>query len=280
MREKARRALEAARNIHPMDLPRTADGVTLGMGVIKQEEIDDEFVVFAGRTKVFRPGATSSPAPPLAPSMVMTNSNSSGGGRSPDDTHIVRGQVGEWVARQEPYVGFDPHYVPPLEPPPHPPPHQQHPQHHQHLNQHHQYQQQQYTTYAPEQPQYSLEAVHPIPQYMTTPYPYSQPSLPPQPPPTSISSSSTTTPALSLHGSHVPPPLHHHHPHPQYQHQQQQQQQHEDLANFRSYAAAALAPQTELSQLGLAANGSRVNETWMSFMHQNSSMLDGVSAER
>ena len=267
MREKAHRALEAARNVHPMDLPRAADGVALGMGVIKQEEVDDELAVYAGRTKVFRPNSTTSPAPRLAPSMTMTKSSSSGSGLSPDGTHIVHGQVGEWVANQEPYVGYDPHYVPSIEPPPHPPPHQQHHQHQQHLHQH-QYQQQQYNTYAPEQPQYNLEAMHPIPQY--TPYPYSQPQPPAQPLHSSLSSSTTMTPALSLHGSHVPPPHHHQ----QHHHQQQQ-----DLAEFRSYAAAALAPQTELSQLGLAANGSRVNEAWMSFMHQHS-RLDGASVER
>jgi hypothetical protein len=290
MRVKARRALELARNIHPLDLPRPVDGVALGMGIVKQEEIDDEFAVFAGRTKVFRPGATSSPVGQLAPPMMTTNSSSSGGGQSPAEAHVEHGQVGEWLARQEPYVGYDPHYNPPIEPPPHPPlpplhqqhhqQHQQHPQHHQHhqhlqqhQHQHHQYQQQ-YTTYAPEQPQYTLEATHPVPQYLTTSYPYSQQSLPPppQPPHSSLSSSSTaTTSTLSHHGSHVPlPPPHH-------LQQLQRQQQHEDLAELRSYAAAALAaPQTELSELGLAANGSRVNETWMSFMHQHSSLLDGA----
>ena len=80
MGEKARRALETARNIHPPgSSTRAADGVALGMGIIKKEEIDDEFAVFAGRTKVFRPGATSSPVP-QAPPMMMTNSSSSGGG--------------------------------------------------------------------------------------------------------------------------------------------------------------------------------------------------------
>jgi hypothetical protein len=292
MKEKAHRAFEVARSIHPLDLPRPVDGVALGMGIVKQEEIDDEFAVFAGRTKVFRPGATSSSAGQLAPPMMTTNSSSSGGGQSPAEAHVP-GQVGEWLARQEPYVGYDPHYVPPIEPPPHPPlptshqqhhqqyqQHSQHHQHHQHpqQHQHHQYQQQ-YTTYAPEQPQYSLEATHPVPQYLTAPYPYSQQSLPPpppQPPHSSLSSSSAaTTSTLSLHGSHVPlpPPPHHH------LQQLQRQQQHEDLAELRSYAAAALAaPQTELSQLGLAANGSRVNETWMSFMHQHSNLLDGPGA--
>lgn len=280
MREKARSALEAAQNIHPLDLPRAADGVALGMGIIKKEEIDDEFTVFAGRTKVFRPGATSLPAP-QAPPMMMTNSSSSGGGVSPDEAHVGHAQVGEWLSRQVPYVGYDPHYVPPIEPPPHPPlsaPHQQNPQRHQHhqqphqhQHQHHQYHQQQYPTYAPEQPQYTLEATHSIPQYMTTSYPYSQQPLPPQPPHSSLTSSSTstTTPSpLGLHGSHALP---HHHPQHQHQHHP------EDLAELRSYAAVALAPQTELSQLGLAANGSRVNETWMSFMHQHSGLLNGSS---
>ena len=275
MREKARYALETARNIHPLDVP---DGVALGMD-IKKEEIDNEFAVFAGRTKVFRPGATSLPAPQAHP-MMTTNSSSSGGGVSPDEAQVEHAQVGEWLSRQVPYVGHDPYYVPPIEPPPHPPfsaPHQQNPQRHQHhqhphqhQHQHHQYHQQQYTTYAPEQPQYTVEATHSIPQYVTTSYPYSQQPLPPPQPPHSLLSSSSTTTAspLSLHGSHAPP---HHH-------QQHQHQHHpEDLAELRSYAAAALAPQTELSQLGLAANGSRVNETWMSFMHQHSGLLDGPS---
>jgi hypothetical protein len=281
MREKAHRALEAARNIRPLDLPRAADGVALGMGIIKQEEIDDEFAVFAGRTKVFRPGATSSSAAQPALPMVMTNSCGGGDGQSPDEAQVGHAQVGEWLARQEPYVGYDPH---PIEAASHPPlpvshqqhhqQHQQHQQPHQHQHQHHQYHQQQYTTYAPEQPQYTLEAMNPIPQYMTTPYPYSQPCLvppPPRPPYSSLSSSSTTTTTTTsalnrLRGSHVPPPPPHH------QHQQHQ------LAELRSYAAVALAPQTELSELGLAANGSRVNETWMSFMHQHSGLLDGASA--
>ena len=198
------------------------------------------------------------------------------------DMSDMRVQVGEWLERQEPYVGYDPHYVPPIEPPPHPlpAPHQQHQQHyqhhqhpHQHQHQHHQYHQQQYTTYAPEQPQYTLEATHSIPQYMATSYPYSQrPLPPPQPPQSSLSSSTTSTataPPLSLHGPHVPAPPPHHHP--QHQHHP------EDLAELRGYAAAALAPQTELSQLGLAANGSRVNDTWMSFMHQHSGLLNGGS---
>src|SRR5258708_4308657 len=281
MREKACRALEAARSIHPMDLPRAADGVALGMGIIKKEEIDDDFAAFAGRTKVFRPGATSSTAsqPPLP--MMMSNSSSSGSGMSPDENYVGHAHVGEWLARQEQYVGSEPHYVPPIEPPPHPPfsaPHQQHQQHqqhhrhhqhpHQHQHQHQHYHQQQYTTYAPEQPQYALEATHSIPQYMATSYPYSQHPLPPsQLSHSSLSSSSNTTTAL--HGSHAPPPSHHHHP--------QHQQQHHPEDPALSYAAAALAPQTELSQLGLAANGSRVNETWMSFVHQHSGLLPGNS---
>ncbi|KAI0277477.1 fungal-specific transcription factor domain-containing protein [Russula aff. rugulosa BPL654] len=259
MGEKARRALEAARNIHPLDLPRAADSVALGMGIVKKEEIDDEFAVFAGRTKVFRPGATSLPAPQALP-VMMTNSSGSGDGMSPDEAHVGHAQV---------------------EPPPHPlsAPHQQHPQHHQHhqhphqhQHQHHQYHQQQYSTYAPEQPQYTLEATHSIPQYMTTSYAYSQrPLPPPQPPHSSLSSTTSTASPLGLHGSHAPAPPPHHHPQHQHQHHP------EDLAELRSYAAAALAPQTELSQLGLAANGSRVNETWMSFMHQHSGLLNGGS---
>jgi hypothetical protein len=110
---------------------------------------------------------------------------------------------------------------------------------------------------------------------MTTSYPYSQRPLPPsQPPHSSLSStttSTTTASPLRLHGSHVPGPPPNHHPQHQHQHHP------EDLAELRSYAAVALVPQTELSQLGLAANGSRVNETWMSFMHQHSGLLNDGS---
>ena len=59
MREKAHRAMAAAR-----DPNRLVQGDNLARG---GKEEDDEFTVFAGRTKVFRPGATSSPvAPPAA----------------------------------------------------------------------------------------------------------------------------------------------------------------------------------------------------------------------
>jgi hypothetical protein len=172
------------------------------------------------------------------------------GGAPPDEAHAAHAQqphvaqnhqgqsiLGDWLIQQEQIVGDDPHYVAPIEPPP-PAPH----------HQHHQF------GYPPEQPQYTLEAVPPLPQYMPASYQYAPPpphpahaQLPPPHPPSS---------SVGLHG---PPGPHH-----------------EELVELRrSYAAAALAPQTELSQLGLAANGSRVNETWMSFMHQHSGMLNG-----
>lgn len=225
MREKAHRASAAARNTphHPH-----ADGAVWG---VKQEEVDDEFAVFAGRTKVFRPGGGPPPAANLQAPVSL--------GPNPDSAHAQaqdeQGQsmLGEWLARQEQCVGYDPHYVAPIEPPP-PTPH----------HQHHQY------GIAPEQPQYTLEVAPPLQQYITPPYAYTSPphSQPPPhsgplPPPSSSSSSL---------GPHGPPG--------------------EELAELRrSYAAAALAPQTELTQLGFVSSGSRMNETWMSFM------LDGGS---
>jgi hypothetical protein len=230
MREKARRALATARNSPPH-----LHGDSAAWG-IKQEEIDDEFTVFAGRTKVFRPGGGP---PPVANPQASMNL-----GPTPDDHAAHQAQVrgaqvqstlGEWLAQQEQYVGCDPHYIAPIEPPP-PAPHHQH---------------QQYG-YAPEQPQYTLEVVPPLQQYISAPYTYAQPphsqQQPQQQPP--------------LHSGPQLPPLSsssmggHHGPHGG------------DLAEFRrGYAAAAVAPQqTELAQLGLASSGSRMNETWMSFM--------------
>ncbi|KAH9029148.1 hypothetical protein EDB85DRAFT_1867407 [Lactarius pseudohatsudake] len=55
MREKAHRALEAVRNSPP---PPQPDGTVHS---VKQEEIDDDFVVFAGRRPVLRPGGNSDP---------------------------------------------------------------------------------------------------------------------------------------------------------------------------------------------------------------------------
>jgi len=243
---------------------------------VKQEENDDEFTVFAGRSKVFRPGATSSPVTPPAPSMI---------GQSPDDAHAAHAQaqaaqgqgpgqsmIGEWLARQEEYVGYDPHFVPSIETAPHAPQHQH----------------QQYGYVTPErpqhqqQPQYTLETVPPLSQYVTASYQYTPPpqGLPPQPqPPTS---SSPLGLPQGPHGQHphqhpLPHPQAqvHPHQHPQTHHPDSHTHQHPDnLVDLRrSYAA--FAPQTELSQLGLAPNGSRMNDTWMSFMHQHSGILDG-----
>ncbi|KAH9053247.1 fungal-specific transcription factor domain-containing protein, partial [Lactarius vividus] len=156
MREKARRALAAVRasSSHPQP-----DGV-------KQEEIEDDFVVFAGRRRVFRPGSNAAPSQQSAPTPQDP---------LPHDEHSGESLigVGEWLARQEQYVGYDPHYVTAIEPPPSAP----HAQHQQHQHQH-QHQQRQYG-YAPEQPQYTLEAVPP-PHYMTPPYAAYAP--PPHPP--------------------------------------------------------------------------------------------------
>ncbi|KAI0248759.1 hypothetical protein BJV78DRAFT_1233220 [Lactifluus subvellereus] len=234
MREKAHRALAAARstphNPH-------ADGTAWGT---KQEEVDDEFAVFAGRTKVFRPGGGPPPAANLqAPVTLSPNPDSANA-----QVHGAQGQsmLSEWLARQEQCAGYDPHYVAPIEPPP-PTPHHQH---------------QQYG-FVPEQPQYTLEVVPPLQHYMPAPYAYASPqhSQPPLhcgplPPPSSLSSS------LGPHGPHG-----------------------EDLVELRrDYTVAALAPQAELTQLGLASGGSRMNETWMSFMQQHSGMLDGGGSGR
>jgi hypothetical protein len=236
MREKAHRALVAARNSPPHP--------------IKQEEVDDEFAVFAGRTKkVYRTGGAV--LNPLAPANL---------GPTPDEhaaqAHVHGGQqqgqsmLGEWLARQEQFVGYDPHYLAPIEPPP-PQPHHQH---------------QQYGYPPPsEQPQYTLEVVPPLQQYITTPFayapqPHSHSHPPPQSGPLSSSHPPSSSSSLGLHrphGSHG-----------------------EDMAELRrGYAtAASLAPQTELTHLGLASSGSRMNEAWMSFMQQHTGMLnDGGS---
>ena len=269
MREKARHAMATARDPNRLGLP---DNATWG---VKQEENDDEFTVFAGRSKVFRPGASTLPVTPPAPSVI---------GQSPDEAHAAHAQahaaqaqgpgpsmLGEWLSRQEQYVGYDPHFIPPIETAPHAP--------------HHQHQQYGYAT--PErpqpqhqqQPQYTLETVPPLSQYMAASYQYTPPpqGIPPQPQPPS-----STTPLGPPQGPHGQHPHPHQHPHPQPQvhpHQQPQthhphpHQQQDDMVDLRrSYAA--FAPQSELSQLGLAANGSRVNDTWMSFMHQHSGILE------
>ncbi|KAH9040308.1 hypothetical protein EDB83DRAFT_1652149 [Lactarius deliciosus] len=151
MREKAHRALAAVRTSTSHPQP---DGV-------KQEEIEDDFVVFAGRRRVFRPGSNATPSQQAAPTPQDP---------LPQDEHAGESLigVGEWLARQEEYVGYDPHYVSAIEPPS--APHDQHQQQ--------QHQQRQYG-YAPEQPQYTLEAVPP-PHYMTAPYASYAP--PPHPP--------------------------------------------------------------------------------------------------
>ncbi|KAI0294497.1 hypothetical protein B0F90DRAFT_1640097 [Multifurca ochricompacta] len=140
MRDKAKKALMVARNAPPH--PR-ADGAAWG---VKQEELDDEFTVYAGRTKVFRSGGVSpSGIPPQAP-MVPGPTHDEHAAHA--QVHLPPGQsmIGEWLAGQEQYVGYDPHYVTSIELPP-PTPHQ--PQHHQ------------YGGYSPEQPQYTLEVVPP-----------------------------------------------------------------------------------------------------------------------
>ncbi|KAI9440996.1 hypothetical protein H4582DRAFT_1940839, partial [Lactarius indigo] len=61
MREKAHRALEAVRDTPQ---PPQPDGAVHS---VKQEEIEDDFVVFAGRSRVFRPGGNVTPAPQVVP---------------------------------------------------------------------------------------------------------------------------------------------------------------------------------------------------------------------
>ncbi|KAH9017998.1 hypothetical protein EDB84DRAFT_1627502 [Lactarius hengduanensis] len=199
MREKAHRALAAVRTSSSHPQP---DGV-------KQEEIEDDFVVFAGRRRVFRPGGNATPSQHAAPMPPDPLPHDEQAGESSIG-------VGEWLARQEQY-------------------HQQHQQH-----------ERQYG-YAPEQPQYTLEAVPP-PHYMTAPYASYAP--PPHPPhqllhPHNLHPSSHT-PGMGL-------PSHELHA--------------DELADMhRDYAVTVRAPPAELAQLGFAANGSRMSETWVSFM--------------
>jgi hypothetical protein len=160
MREKAHRALATVRNTPPHSL---RDDPAHG---VKQEEMEDDFVVFAGRSRVFRPGGTAPPTPQAMPTPQDPT--------LPQEGHAVHdvadeSMIGEWLARQEQYVGYDPHYIAAIEPPAS----ASHDQH-QHQHQHRQY------GYAPEQPQYTLEAVPP-PHYMTAPYAtYAPPPHPPQ----------------------------------------------------------------------------------------------------
>ncbi|KAH9040307.1 hypothetical protein EDB83DRAFT_2318366 [Lactarius deliciosus] len=169
MREKARRALATVRDTPP---PPQPDGAVHS---VKQEEIEDDFVVYAGRGRVFLPGGNVTPAPQVVPT-------------PPHDEYATHGEagestIGEWLAHQEQSVGYDPHYVTAIEPPLSAP-YDQHQQHQ------HQHQQRQYG-YAQEQPQYTFEAAQP-PHYMTAPYASYAP--PPHPPlhPHNLHSSSHT----------------------------------------------------------------------------------------
>ncbi|KAH9019285.1 hypothetical protein EDB84DRAFT_1589864 [Lactarius hengduanensis] len=219
MREKAHRALEAVRNSPPPPQPdRTVHSV-------KQEEIDDDFVVFAGRRPVFRPGAV--------PTQQQDHTQQQDQAPPPDE-HAAHGAAGEsmfggWLTHQEQSVG---HYVTAIDPSPSAPydPHQ----HQQH--QHHQY------GYAPEQPQYTVEAVPPPPHYMTAPYTTYAP--PPHPHPHNLHPSS--------HASGIGQPLH--------------GLPTDEQADMRRDYGVMRAPPPELAQLGFAANGSRLSEAWMSFM--------------
>ncbi len=232
MREKAHQALAAVRNTPP---PRQPDGAA---PIVKQEEIEDDFVVFAGRSRVFRPGSSVPPTPQAVPTPQDLT--------PPHDEHAAQGaagesMLGEWLSRQEQYTGYDPHYVTAIEPPPSAPPDQYHDQH-QHQ---HQY------GYAPEQSQYTLEAVPPPPpHYMTASYASYAP--PPHPHPHQLFHPHAPQPHDLHPSSHAPgmgqPPPHGLHA--------------DELADMRhDYAVTA-----ELAQLGFAANGSRFSETWVSFM--------------
>ncbi|KAH9052349.1 fungal-specific transcription factor domain-containing protein [Lactarius vividus] len=233
MREKAHRALEAVRNSPP---PQRPDGA---VDNVKHEEIEDDFVVFAGRRRVFRPGGNLTPAPQAVPTQQPDQAHQLDQTPPPDE-HVAHGAAGEsmlgdWLAHQERSVGYDPHCATAIDPPPSVPrdPHQQH---------QHQY------GYAPEQPQYTLEAVAP-PHYMTAPYAAYAP--PPHPPhqllhPHNLHPSSAHTPGMGQpsHGLHA-----------------------DELADMRrEYAVTVRAPPAELAQLGFAANGSWMSETWVSFM--------------
>ncbi|KAH9040305.1 hypothetical protein EDB83DRAFT_2643255 [Lactarius deliciosus] len=218
MREKADRALEAVRDTPPQ--PDEA------VDSIKQEDIEDDFVVFAGRRRVFHPGGSATPAPQTVPT-------------PPHDehaTHTVAGEsmMGEWLAHQEQPVGYDPHYVTAINPPPsaaH--------DHHQHQHQQHQLY---LYGYAPEQPQYTLEAVSLPPYYMTASYTaYAPPHPHPHPHPRTLHPSS--------HASGIGHSLHELHT--------------DQQANMRSDYAVMRAPPPELAQLGFAANELHLSETWM-----------------
>ncbi|KAH9166663.1 hypothetical protein EDB89DRAFT_2246086 [Lactarius sanguifluus] len=222
MREKADRALKAVRDTPPPPQPDEA------VDSIKQEEIEDDFVVFAGRRRVFHPGGSATPAPQTVPT-------------PPHDehaAHTVAGEsmIGEWLAHQEQSVGYDPHYVTAIKPPPSA-------AHDQHQHQRQQHQQYLYG-YAPEQPQYTLEAVPPPPYYMTAPYTAYAPPPHPHPHPHNLRTSSH---ACGI--GHTPHGLHT-----------------EQQADMRRDYAVMRAPPPELAQLGFAANGSYLSETWMSFM--------------
>ncbi|KAH9169099.1 fungal-specific transcription factor domain-containing protein [Lactarius sanguifluus] len=233
MREKAHRALEAVRNSPP---PPQPDGAVRS---VKQEEIDDDFVVFAGRRDVFRSGGNLTPAPQAVPTQHQDHTQQQDQAQQqdpapPPDEHGAAGEsmLGGWLAHQEQPVGYDPHYVTAIDPSPSAPydPHQ----HQQH--QHHQY------GYAPEQPQYTFEAVPPPPHYMTAPYTAYAPLPHPQPHDLHTSSHPSGI-EQPLHG---PPTV--------------------EQADMRHDYAVMRAPPPELAQLGFAAHGSRLSEAWMSFM--------------
>jgi hypothetical protein len=242
MRDKAHRALAA---VHNPPLPPPPDGAAHG---IKQEEIeDDDFVVFAGRSRVFRSGGSV----PLTPQTVPTPQDPT----PSHDEHAVHGAVGEsmlgeWLARQEPYVGYDPHYVTAIKPPP--------PDQHPHQPHQHQHQQRQYG-YAPEQPQYTLEVAPPPPHYMTAPYAAYAP--PPHPPQHQLLQHPHAPHLHDLHpssSSHSPGGMGHPPPHGLHR---------DEMPDMRrDYGVTERPPPPELAQLGFAVNGSRMSETWLSFI--------------
>ena len=238
MRDKAHQALAAVHSTSLPPLPGAAHGV-------KQEEMEDDFVVFAGRSRVFRPGTSTAPTTPQTVPMPQ-------GPTLPHDEPALHGvvgesMIGEWLARQEEYVGDDPHYVAAIESPPSAPHDQHHPQQHQQQQQQRQY------GYAPAQPQYTLEAAPPPPHYMTAPYAAYAP--PPHPPPQLLQHPHAPRPH-DLHPSTSHAPEMGHLPHELHR---------DEMADIRrDYAVTARG--AELAQLGFAANGSRMNETWLSFM--------------
>ncbi|KAH9040306.1 hypothetical protein EDB83DRAFT_2318365 [Lactarius deliciosus] len=175
------------------------------------EEIEDDFVVYAGRGRVFLPGGNMTAAPQAVPT-------------PPHDESSPLAMTHTYVTAIEPLPSG---------------PHDQHQRHQ------HQHQQRQYG-YTPEQPQYTIEAVPS--HYMTAPYASYAP--PPHPPhqllhPHNLHPS-PHTPGMGRpsHGLHA-----------------------DELADMRrDHAVMACAPPAELAQLGFAANGSRLSETWVSFM--------------